>query len=303
MRCTPCRLYVFLAREAPTAVVLRRGPSAWAHLTVWRTRDDTFEHGQWFKGRVYEDRCDLPPDGRLFLYFAHKESARSRATGYGSAWTVLSRPPFFTALGLWPQCSTYLGGGVFRGNHRVVLHGTGPEAHPDHNPPWLKVESIRGEFVSGWSYQQRLQRGGWEVVERGVSPRAWQSVADPPSTWRRYNPQHTLAVEMAYPGHDPRLPGGFGGFAVRFAVRSQADDAQMPLDGATWADWDQRGRLVLAKEGCLFEWRQVGPSEGVLRILADFNTLQPEPLPAPAWARSRPPRDGRDRRGSRQQRG
>ena len=28
----PCRLFVYLAREAPVAVVLRRGPSDWARL-------------------------------------------------------------------------------------------------------------------------------------------------------------------------------------------------------------------------------------------------------------------------------
>src|SRR5262249_44616225 len=66
----PCRLHVLLAREAPVAVILRRGPSAWYQVILWRTDRDTFEDGAWFKGRLYEERCDLSPDGELLLYFA-----------------------------------------------------------------------------------------------------------------------------------------------------------------------------------------------------------------------------------------
>jgi hypothetical protein len=66
----PCRLFVIHAREKPVALILRRGPARWYHLIAWRTDTDTFEHGAWFRGRIYEDRCDLSPDGELFLYFA-----------------------------------------------------------------------------------------------------------------------------------------------------------------------------------------------------------------------------------------
>ncbi len=54
-------LYAILARDARTGVVFRRGPSRQVQLIRWDLRDDTFEHGQWFKGRIYERRCDLSP--------------------------------------------------------------------------------------------------------------------------------------------------------------------------------------------------------------------------------------------------
>src|SRR5687767_13818157 len=130
----PCRLFVFLAREAPIGVILRRGPTGWARLTLWHTDRDLFVPGQWFGGRIYEDRCDIAPDGSLFLYFARKESAAAQAGGYGHAWTALSRPPYFTALALWPQSSTYLGGGVFLDRRTIALNGCPLEPHPDHPP-------------------------------------------------------------------------------------------------------------------------------------------------------------------------
>ena len=43
------RLYVLLAREAPVAVVFRRGPSKQVLLLKWYTDRDVFEEGQWLK--------------------------------------------------------------------------------------------------------------------------------------------------------------------------------------------------------------------------------------------------------------
>jgi hypothetical protein len=89
----PCRLSVFLAREAPIGVILRRGPSEWAQLVRWDRDTDTFEPGQWFHGRVYKRRCDLSADGRLFIYFAAKHGPRRDDDDVGEAWTAISRPP------------------------------------------------------------------------------------------------------------------------------------------------------------------------------------------------------------------
>jgi hypothetical protein len=46
-------------------------------LTNWDTDTDSFDLGQWFRGRIYERRCDLSPDGSLLVYFAQKISART----------------------------------------------------------------------------------------------------------------------------------------------------------------------------------------------------------------------------------
>ena len=80
--------------QAPLGVVLRRGPSAWSRLSLWHTDDDSFEHGQWFRGRVYERRADLSADGQLFVYFARR-AARPAPTDLASSWIAISRPPWF----------------------------------------------------------------------------------------------------------------------------------------------------------------------------------------------------------------
>lgn len=135
------RLFVITAQRAPLAVILRRGPKRWAHLILWNTDKDTFEHGAWFKGRIYEDRCGLSPDGALFVYFALQNS-RWR-TSYQGVWTAVSRPPWLHALALWPEGTTYGGGGCFVGDRELVLRNwrVSPKAHPEHQPNGLTLST------------------------------------------------------------------------------------------------------------------------------------------------------------------
>ncbi|MBV8516144.1 MAG: hypothetical protein JO197_01960 [Acidobacteria bacterium] len=91
------RIYALLARSTARAVVFRRGPSKRVFLLGWNTANDQFEQGQWLKGRIYERRCDLSPDGQLLLYFA-----ANYQEPYFS-WSAISRPPYLTALALWPK--------------------------------------------------------------------------------------------------------------------------------------------------------------------------------------------------------
>jgi len=79
----PARLHVIMAREAPKAVVFRRGPSGQVCTLGWDLETDTFTMGQWLKGRIYEYRSDLSPDGELMIYFAtdfrHSDTIRQYA--------------------------------------------------------------------------------------------------------------------------------------------------------------------------------------------------------------------------------
>jgi hypothetical protein len=128
---------VIPARQKPVALILRRGPSAWYHLIRWDTAKDQFEHGAWFRGRIYEERCDLSPDGELFLYFALQ--GRRWSSSYKGAWTAVSRAPWLHALTLWPQGHTWGGGGRFVAVRKAVLWTCDLTTHPDHSLVGLEV--------------------------------------------------------------------------------------------------------------------------------------------------------------------
>lgn len=114
------RLHLYFAREAPRAVILRQGPSRQFRMILWHTDTDTFEDGQWLKKKVYAERCAIAPDGRHFLYFMLDAKWQSPSEG---AYTVLCRPPWFTALSLFPEGNTWGGGGEFLDSRHYVATG------------------------------------------------------------------------------------------------------------------------------------------------------------------------------------
>lgn len=116
------RLHLFFATENDRAVILRQGPTRQYRMILWHRNSGTFEDGQWVRNRVYVERCGLSPDGRHFLYFMLDGHWGSDAEG---AYTGLSRPPYWTALSLFPEGSTWGGGGVFLDNVHYYA-GAGP---------------------------------------------------------------------------------------------------------------------------------------------------------------------------------
>ncbi|MFN8558506.1 MAG: hypothetical protein U0531_14570 [Dehalococcoidia bacterium] len=177
----PCRLTVFLARSAPVAVVLRRGPSDWARLSLWRTDDDRIEHGQWFHGRVYERRCDVSDDGSLFVYFARQ--SRAGTPPARESWVAVSRPPWFTALALWSVGTTYCLGGYFPTPRALWTAFSDP---PDQGVLPRGLRTVTGpppfidrttESTNRTVFMNRLMRDGWTAA-----PDA------PADTWRRPSP-------------------------------------------------------------------------------------------------------------------
>lgn len=266
---SPCRLFVYLARDAPLGVVLRRGPSAWARLSLWHTDSDTFEHGQWLRGRVYERRCDLSPDGALFAYFTRKNDPRAPA----DSWVAVSRPPYFTALALWFVGGTYYTGALFPDRRSLWLGFHEGEPNEGLLPPWLALTSQPTHYLdrtNEWPERivhfNRLLRDGWTLVRD--SPAG--------STWERLHPSGQPALIMEHRYHKRMLQAYGGPYALDYALRSEPQADPHPLGRATWADWDHQGRLILARRGRLLHWQ---PPD-TLQEITDFNDQVPEPTPA-----------------------
>ncbi|MEM6635856.1 MAG: hypothetical protein AAF667_08200 [Pseudomonadota bacterium] len=114
------RLHLYLAAGSDRAVILRQGPARQARMILWHRDTDSFEDGQWLKQRLYKDRCAISPDGRHFLFFALNGHWGGVAQG---AYTAISRPPYFTAVALFPQGNTWGGGGWFVDNSLFVADG------------------------------------------------------------------------------------------------------------------------------------------------------------------------------------
>jgi len=254
----PCWMFVHLAREADVGVIMRRGPTNWWRLTLWDTRRDRFEKGQWFRGRVYPERCDVSPDGKLFVYFAGKFKYPETG-GYGDTWTAVSRPPNFTALALWTVGGTWGGGGIFKDNRTLTI-GYG-NAHPNHPPGPLRV-------VDSWPGATRSWMTGWTAVAAPCNKHM-------PEAFRKTLGSWTLErrAQERYPWRKPSL----------YTLYRNADQP-VALFEAQWSDFDQRGRLVATAGGRVLGAKLRKKNDLDWRELAAFHEERPERMEAPAWA-------------------
>lgn len=161
----PPRLHVLLARDAPVGLVLRRGPSKALCAIGWDRKRDRFEVGQWLRGRIYERRSDLSPDGKHVIYFAmNGRWSTSRTKG---SWTAVSRAPYLHALALYGKGDCWHGGGLFVDKRSYWLNdGYG------HFELESTTEVVRGDpraYAPRWGgecpgvYFNRLLRDGWHM--------------------------------------------------------------------------------------------------------------------------------------------
>jgi hypothetical protein len=275
---SPCRLSLFLSTKAPVACILRRGPSEWVQLIHWDRRSDEFTPGQWFHGRVYERRCDLSPDGRLFIYFAAKEGAKPHYEhDVGEAWTAISKPPYFTALALWPSLGRWYGGGVFKTDKHVLLDPScGVEPHPEFRPRGLKIGTV-GPDSAPW--EQRLLRDRWRLVERGFDPRTHRRIGDR-EIWEKRHRERPIKLCRQIEDVDFKRYGG--PYGETFWL--ETGDDLIPIPEATWTDWDGRDRLVFVRHGRLLGAAVEGAELQEVELY-DFNPFWPKSVSTPDWAR------------------
>jgi hypothetical protein len=136
------------------------------------------------------------------------------------------------------------------------------------------MTSERPPFIDGtndWTdrtvWMNRMLRDGW-TRSKGAEPEMWE----------HRNPAGDLTLMMVIRSNTDFQAYG-GRYVIEYAVRIETDGPEVALGQATWADWDQGGRLVIARDGRLIHWQPSGFTD-----IADFNDQTPDPQPAPGRA-------------------
>jgi hypothetical protein len=147
-------------------------------------------------------------------------------------------------------------------------------------PSWLQLTPARDiPYIDGsqeWTdrtvHFNRLLRDGWERLENDLYRTKWQH--------RHPTRPQTLLMTQQFESFQE-----YGGpYVTEYELRDDTAATTQSLGWASWADWDQQGRLVLAQDGRLLAWSaEAGFSE-----IAGLNEPAPDPQPGPAWVHEWP---------------
>ena len=271
----PPRLHVLLARDASTAVVLRRGPSKTVCVIGWDRRTDEFRIGQWMRARLYERRSDLSPDGRHLIYFAMNGRWDTKVRG---SWTAVSRAPYLKALTLWAKGDCWHGGGLFPddrgywlndGYGHQLLHQSSRLAR---NLKWTPPNYYGGECLM--VYYNRLQRDGWLMRPEAHTETVKMSI----DVFDKPGPNGWTLRKFCHA--ESGAPEGRGVYHDRHALVRKDSSEQIDLPDWEWADFDGR-RLVWAEAGRLHAGRLKPGGLREATVLHDFSDMAFSAISAP----------------------
>ncbi len=277
MQIVPCRISFIFARQEPTAIILVRTHIKWVRLIRWNIKNDSFEFGHWFHGTINPHHCDLSPDGSLFIYFAatyHPKDTSTRGT-----WVAISKPPWLTALALWPIGDAWGGDCTFIDNKRIWIQpGLDKlELHPEFHLQGLQLVTEKG-----YDWNWRMYRDDWQPQ----LPANYR-----PNRAYFYLPWTKLSLDKKYlltriynQNRVNDLGGGFGN-SFEFNLTVLATEQTFPLENANWADWDARGRLIFSCRTGKLWTANLQESKFQPREIYDFNGQYPEPIVPPESAR------------------
>ena len=266
----PARLHVLIARDTKVGLVIRRGPSKSVCTVLWNRERSTFKLGQWMRGRIYERRSDLSPDGKYFIYFAMNGRWESETKG---AWTAISRVPYLKAVDLFAKGDCWHGGGLFLSDREFWLNDG--HGHTECKKTSQLLRNSNGhpkDYFGGECltvYYNRLQRDGW-VMHAKEYQGATLFEKKLPGSW--------VLRKLAF--SEIGAPPGRGCYWDAHELRQESTSTVLAFPEWEWADFVD-GHLVFAVEGQL---KSAQLDRGKLsreKLLHDFNQMNFEAITAP----------------------
>ncbi len=290
-------LHAILAADAPSAILIKRGPRNLTGTIGWDLRRDTFTPGQWLRKKLDHTAADLSPDGEYFIYYINDQSWFRPNHVY----RAVSRAPWLKALMFWGSAPREYGPGTamfFRDEDGVTrirailtvppewdhLHGKLPiVAQATDTPRWRSVVHPDSWFFT------KLQRDGW----RATTP--WEpcppaEAAAEPSLHGSRGKHHRIVLEK------PALSGWTlrqtywcgGGRAFNRGISWQSFALISPTGTIEhrptweWADVDRSRNRVAWTEDCVLHVADATSAGlGPPRPLLDTRSMKFERLLAP----------------------
>lgn len=244
------RVHLLAAKEAPTVVILQRKRARLFHIVTVDTQRHLVTQGSWFRGRLYEMKCDVSFDGEFMVY-----AAIGKGSGKFTSWTGLCRLPWLKTLIESETPGSNWGGGYFADRTVLVTNG------------WHKIPAaadIPFTLTPGpLTYRAAEHRGILdEKFERDGFTRSGEGV------WgKRPSPRHP---ELKVRYHDD-VDGDQFAFSL--------DERPGLVEGANWMTWDSSGNLWVARPGIVEQYTLDDLRAGTPSYSLDVDQFEPPPKP------------------------
>ncbi|MBK9584707.1 MAG: hypothetical protein KA099_12725 [Alphaproteobacteria bacterium] len=272
----PARVHAIIARQKPIAIVFRRGPSKKVCSYLWDLKKDKFKLGQWLKGRIYERRADISPDGKHIIYFAANNKLRTETRG---AWTALSRTPWLKAIELYAWGDCWQGGGLFLDNSSYWLNDFGYHENGllKKSSAVRRDKSYRPPTYNGYEctgvYYNRLLRDGWKYEEKQGQDY---------NSWTIFSKKLQKGWVLRKIAHEQiGAPIGRGCYWDEHELINQELEVNIKHKNWEWAEF-YNNKLYWACDGQIFKASiSSGSKIGTPKMLYDFNSETYEEITAP----------------------
>jgi hypothetical protein len=260
-----CRLHVLLAKDADIGIVFRRGPTAWWHILKWDLAKFTLERGAWLKGTLYPTRSAVSPDGKVIAYFAMQ--------GSWDTYLAVSKPPWLKALCAWKTVGTWTTGAYFKCDGTLCAFGALCEEKPFHGSCAFPFKF--GGTDTNWNRAREFQ-----FMMNGWKPKASDESVE------NFNPGPNEVIELSKSSfQNPKLVlNKYSEFGSCLYSMTYPDNKEILISDAVWADFDRKGRLVIASATGELRIYEINDSNMTTVFSVNLNSLKPNPVKAPLWA-------------------
>lgn len=255
------RIFLLPAKTSPYVIVIRRQPSKLFHVIRWNTSDNRLEHGSWFRGKLYPNRCDVSFDGQWMVYLAMGSK--------GETWNGVCRLPFLRTYLEAENLGTWNGGGYWSDKKTLLLNGW----LPSKGSSPFKLGSLVREYGSEdlGVFYPRLIRDGWIRVGENYgthrqlkNTKKYMVACDGDDGWINQPTLNYPALTMKYIGYLEH------GYTFRYSLTGREN---IVADEVTSACWDSLGQLVVAKHGVISLYTLADLRRGSPSVSHDLNTL------------------------------
>jgi hypothetical protein len=251
------KVFVLIPEKSNNALVIRRGPAKHVGIFSWNLKTNRISVAQWLKGRIYEYRSDLSPDGSLLMYSANKN---------GFSFTVISKAPWLKALSLWKNVGG-CGGGLLINNKDYMLFD-GSESYNELRAAKLTGIASDKRLYRNGTYPERLRRFGWDLQEEKKEQLVFSKRLGKNSKieklWHRWQLTSGTNTPSEWESH-----------------RLTLHDVTLEMESWEWCEVFQ-GSLLWSENGCLFKAPIKNFSDiKTVELIYDFNDEKIQLLDAP----------------------